>query len=72
MSFSYRNQVFWSVYVSISNLDAKMWQSQNWPDILLLGSIPIVHKQVEDPNNKDRDLKAKIYLLALETMLKHL
>ena len=36
---------------------------------LLLSSIPIVHERSEDRNNKDQDLKANIYHLALTTML---
>ncbi len=61
---------FWLVFVIISNIDIKTCQNQNWLDNLLLISIPIVHKQVEDSNNEDRDLKGKIYHLALETKLK--
>ncbi len=49
-----------------------MCRSQNRPGTLLLGSIPIVYERAENFNNKDRDLKAKIYHLALETMLKRL
>ena len=56
----------------MNNLDAKTYRSQNWPSTLLLGSIPIVYEQAKDSNNKDKNLKAKIYYLALETMLKHL
>lgn len=72
MSFRYGDQVFWPIYTTIGNLDAKLHQSQNWLGILLLGSIPIFYKQAKDLNNKNRDLKVKIYHLALETMLKHL
>ena len=39
--------------------------------MLFLGSIPFVHKRLEDANNKDKDLKAKIYHMALKTMLQH-
>ena len=35
----------------------------------LLGSISIIHERLEDANNKDKDLKAKIYHMALKTML---
>lgn len=49
-----------------------MYQSQNWSDNLLLGFTLIVHKQIEDLNNKNIDLKAKIYHLALGTIFKHL
>ena len=72
MSLSHGDQILWPVYVIIENLDAKTCQSQNRPAILLLGSIPIVHKRAEDSNNKDRDLKAKIYHLALKTMLERM
>ena len=72
MSLSHKDQVFWPVYVTISNLDTKTRQSQNRPGTLFLGFILIVYKQTEDLNNKDRDLKAKIYHLVLKTMLKHL
>ena len=37
--------------------------------MLLLGSIPIVHEWLENANNKNKDLKAKIYQMALKTML---
>ncbi len=72
MSLSHGDQILWPVYVIIDNLDAKTRRSQNRPGTLCLNSIPIVHKRAEDSNNKNRDLKAKIYHLALETMLKHL
>ena len=42
MSLSYGDQVFWPIYVTINNLNAKTRQSQNRSGILLLGSIPIV------------------------------
>ena len=69
MSLSHGDQTLWPVYITISNLDSKTRRSQIRPDTLLLGSIPIVHKRSEDGNNKDQDLKAKIYHLALTTML---
>ena len=69
ISLSHRSQVLWSVYITIGNLDSKTRRSQTCPGTLLLGSIPIVHKRLEDGNNKDQDLKAKIYHLALTTML---
>ena len=37
--------------------------------MLLLSSIPIVHKGLEDANNKDKNLKAKIHHIALKTRL---
>ena len=59
----------WPVYITIGNLDAKTQQSQKRPGMLFLGSIPIVHKRSEDLNNKNKDLNAKIYHMALKTML---
>ena len=72
MSLSHEDQVLWPVYVTIGNLDTKTCRSQNRPGTLLLGSIPIVHERTEDSNNKDRDLKAKTYHLALRTMLERM
>ena len=72
MSLSHGDQILWPVYITIGNLDAKTRRSQNRPATLLLGSIPIVHERAEDSNNKDRDLKAKIYHLALKTMLERM
>ena len=37
--------------------------------MLLLGSIPIVHERLENANNKNKDLKVKMYYMALKTML---
>ena len=70
MSLSYGDQIFWSVYVTIDNLDAKIWRSQNRPGTLFLGFIPLVHERL-DLNNKNKDLKAKIYHLILKTMLEY-
>ncbi len=69
MSLSHRDQTLWPVYITIGNLDAKTQQSQKQPRTLLLGSIPIVHERSEDANNKNKDLKVKIYHMALKTML---
>ena len=69
MNLSYGDQTLWPIYIIMGNLDSKIRQSRTRPDILLLGSIPIVHEHSEDGNNKDQDLKAKIYHLALTTML---
>ena len=69
MSLSHGDQTLWPVYITISNLDSKIRRSQTRPSTLLLGSIPIVHEHSEDGNNKNQDLKAKIYHLALTTML---
>lgn len=38
---------------------------------MLLGSIFIVHKRLEDVNNKNKDLKTKIYHIVLKTMLQY-
>ena len=69
MSLNHGDQTLWPVYITIENLDAKTRQSQKRLGTLLLGSIPIIHKRLEDANNKDKDLKAKIYHMALKTML---
>ena len=71
MSLSHGDQTLWPVYITIGNLDAKTRRSQKRPGTLLLGSIPIIHERSEDANNKDKDLKAKIYHMALKTMLQH-
>lgn len=52
-------------------MDAKTQQFQKWPKTLLLDSIFIVHKWLEDANNKNKDLKAKIYHIALKTILQY-
>ena len=69
MSLSHGDQTLWPVYITIGNLDAKTRRSQKRPGTLLLGSIPIIHERSEDANNKNKDLKAKIYHMALKTML---
>ncbi len=69
MSPSHGDQTLWPVYITIRNLDAKTRHSQTRPGTLLLDSIPVVHERLEDGDNKDKDLKAKIYHLALKTML---
>ena len=60
MNFSYGDQTLWPVYITIKNLNAKIWPSQKRAGTLLLGSISIIHERSEDANNKDKDLKAKI------------
>ena len=69
MSLSYGDQILWPVYITIGNLNAKTWQSQKRPRTLLLSFISIIHKRSKDVNNKDKDLKAKIYHMMLKTML---
>ncbi len=69
MSRSHGDQTLWPVYIIIGNLDAKTQQSQKRPGTLLLGSIFIIHERSEDANNKNKDLKVKIYHMALKIML---
>ena len=69
MSLNHGNQILWPVYITIGNLDSKIGRSQKRPGILLLDSIPIIHKRSKDLNKKDKDLKAKIYHMALKTIL---
>ena len=69
MSLNHGDQILWPVYNIIKNQDAKTRQSQKRLGTLLLGSIFIIHDLSEDTNNKDKDLKAKIYHMALKTML---
>ena len=71
MSLSHRDQTLWPVYITIQNLDAKTRRSQKQLGTLLLDSILIVHKHSENANNKDKDLKTKIYHMVLKTMLQH-
>lgn len=40
--------------------------------MLFLDFISIVDKQLKDINNKNKDLKAKIYYMALKTMLQRI
>ena len=69
MSLSHWDQTLWPVYITIGNLDTKIQQSQKWSGMLLWGSIPIIYERLKDANNKEKDLKAKIYQMALKTML---
>ncbi len=69
ISLNHGDQTLWPVYITIGNLDAKIWQFQKWAGTLLLGSISIVHERSKDANNKDKDLKVKIYHMTLKTML---
>ncbi len=72
MNLSHEDQTLWPVYITIGNLDAKTRQFQKWPGTLLLGTIPIIHKWSKDANNKDKDLKAKIYHIILKTTLQRI
>ena len=71
MSLSHGNQTLWPVYITIRNLDAKIRQSQKRPEMLFLGSIYIIHERSENANNKNKDLKAKIYHMVSKTILQH-
>ena len=71
MSFSYGDHAFWSVYITIENLDAKTRQFQKRPKLLLFDFISIIHKWSEDANNKNKNLEAKIYYIALKTILQY-
>ena len=53
----------WPVYLTIGNLDRKTRRSQKRPGQLLVGFLPVV------PNTGD-GVKAKIWHLAMETILK--
>ena len=68
MSISHGDQILWPVYITIGSLDAKTWRSQKQPETLLLGSILIIHYWSGDANNKDKDLKANIYYMALKNI----
>lgn len=69
MNLSHEDQILWSVYITIRNLDIKTWQSQKLLRILLSGSISIIYEWSEDANNRNKYLKAKIYHIATKTML---
>ncbi len=71
MSLSNGDQILWLVYITIRNLDKIIWQFPKRPGTLLLGSIFIIHEQFKDTNSKDKDLKTKIYHMALKTILQH-
>lgn len=55
----------------IRNFDWKTWHSRTWQNTLLLGFISVVYKRLEDGDNKNKDLKAKISHLTLKTMLQY-
>ena len=69
MNLNHGDQRLWPVYITMENQDTKTRQFQKQPKTLLLGSISIVHEQSEDANKKDKDRKAKIYYMALKTIL---
>ncbi len=69
MSLSHKDQILWPVYITIENLDAKTRRSQKRLGTLFFCSIPIIYERSKDANNKNKDLKAKIYYMSLKTML---
>ena len=71
MSFCHWDQTMWPVYIAVGNLDAKTRRNLTQPGTLLLGLIFVIHERLGDRNNKKKDLKAKIYHLALKIMLQH-
>ena len=72
MNLSHEDPTFWPIYIIIKNWDAKTRQSQKWPGTFFLSSIPIIHEQLEDANNKNKDLKAKIYYMTLKSILQRI
>lgn len=69
MSFSYGNWTLWLIYIIIGDWDLKTRRSQTQLSTLLLDSTFVVYKLSKNRDNKDKDLKAKIYDLVLKTML---
>ena len=69
MSLGHGDQTFWPVYITIGNLDVKIKRPQKWPRMLLLSFILIIHEWLKDANNKNKDLKTKIYHITLKTIL---
>ena len=69
MSLGHGDPTLWPIYIIIEYLDKKTWQSQKRPGTLLLGSIFIIYERSKDANNEVKDLKAKIYHIALKTIL---
>lgn len=68
----HRDQILLPIYITIGYLDAKSRQRQTCSSNLLFASIPIVHKCAKDSNKIDKDLKAKVYHLALKPMFKRM
>lgn len=61
-----------SIYIIIDNLDAKMCWSKYCLDTLPLDSILISHKRAKDLNNKDKNLKTRIYYFVLKPIFKRM
>lgn len=57
------------ISITINNLALKTWYNQTLLGILFLGLISIIKKHLKDRNNKNKNLKPKIYHLILKTML---
>ena len=72
MSLNHKNKTLWPIYITIKNLDAKIWQSQKQAKTLLISFISIIYKQFTDTNNKSKDFKVKIYYLTLKIILQRI
>ena len=66
------DQTLWLVYIIIGDFDEKTCQSQTCPGNLLLGFILIVHKRAKDLKNQNKNLKTKVYHLALKLMIEYM
>lgn len=60
--------MLWPIHIIISNLDSKIWHSQIQLDSLSLSFISIIYKYLKDRKNKNKDLRTKIYHLALKVI----
>ena len=69
MSLNYEDQILWPVYIICEILDKKKWESQKWPKTLFPIPISIIYKRLKNSNNKNKDLKAKIYYIGLKIIL---
>lgn len=55
MSLNYGNQILWPIYITIENIDTKIWKSQKQPRSLFLSSMTIICERSEDANNNNKD-----------------
>lgn len=69
MNTSYRDLIQWPIYIINGNLDVKIRRFQKQLRILIQSSIFIVHKLLEDTNNRDKYLKTKIYHVDFKIIL---
>lgn len=67
--FYYLDLLLWPVYITIVNLNTKTCQSLKQVRTLVLVSIFIIYKPSKNTNNKDKNLKAKIYYMTIKIML---